>query len=94
MKAERLADAGDMWANVVYAEAAELEEKALAAIPASAREEREIIAISASCLWFQSGSLDRAEKGAQELLRKRSLSDYARSAVLSLQGLIKVARQL
>jgi hypothetical protein len=68
----------------LYRQAAELEERALAKIPADKVRTRGIVGISATALWFKSGRRDQAERVARALLDDESLPVFARSEVQEL----------
>lgn len=68
-------------AEDLYRQAAELEELALAKIPADKVRTRGIVGTSATALWFKSGRHDQAKRVGRMLVDDESLPSFARSEV-------------
>lgn len=71
-------------ARVLYAEAAQLEQKALSMIPPGHSRTRAILGVSAVALWCKSARYVQADKLAQELLADADLPAFARDQIKEL----------
>lgn len=81
VKLDRLGDA-----RTLYAEAAELEFKAVLAAPIEARKTRSALAISAAALFYKAGLPHKARAACERFLEDRSLTERGR---LQLRGILQ-----
>jgi hypothetical protein len=79
IEAERAFRAGNaLHAATLYSEAAEHEQRALAAVDTTKARTRGITAISAVSLWYKAAAYERAEQLAYSVLADPSLAEFAR----------------
>src|ERR1700759_2749047 len=71
-------------AKLLYEQAADAEQKALAAVDSLKTRTRGITAVSAVALWYKAAALDRAEQLAHSMLADPSLPDFARADLRTL----------
>jgi hypothetical protein len=71
-------------ATLLYTKAAELEQRALAALDASKIRTKGITAVSAVSLWYKAAAYERAEQLAHAMLADTALAGFARTDLRNL----------
>jgi hypothetical protein len=71
-------------AKLLYAEAADFEQKALAAVGSEKSRTRGVTAVSAVALWYKSAAFEHAEQLAYSILADPLLPEFARADLRSL----------
>jgi hypothetical protein len=71
-------------AALLYSRAAELEQRALAALDTTKTRTKGITAISAVSLWYKAAAYERAEQLAHSMLADPSIPDFARTGLRNL----------
>src|ERR1019366_6357463 len=83
--AEQAFREGNTWqAALLYAQAAELEQQALAAVDDTKARTRGITAVSAVSLWYKAVAYERAEQLAHSMLADPSVPEFARTDLRNL----------